>query len=732
MGGLGVACLVGTLAGCDDGGADDAAAGAGGADASAGGASGGGAGGGVGGAGGGAGTLDAGGGTPDAGTVDLDAGDLDAGPEPDGGQPDAAAPVSMDAIPLPSDFDPPPCPAPPDGEAPPAGRWSLSVFHFNVQYVAGGLEGWVEATTGSEIPNPDIEISAEAVEDRIVTESFEPLLGILERNPDLALTFEMQGLMVDVMRERHPEILNRLRDLAEAGQAELASIHWSDQFFIAFGREDMDESWRRTRESFRLADLPLSRVVFAQEGQNGEGFGAWLAEVRPDAINVVARNLPTWFQNDLPSRPYWNLRGGDAILPRGMQDEVVHRSFNFFDDGEVLASASSTPYLGNYFREVPRAVKAYEHELRCLADNGFTVGRIGDYLDAVKATGYEPEPMPGFLDGTWQPRSTQGPSRWAGAGGLFKKHERDNTVLTTCIRARHQVLALQTVGPHPDVQTRKSVAEALDEAWSALLLGQVSDARGINPWWGEIRYGLENCARAASAARQGLHAWGGRGGLFRVDTQFGAVVQGARPPAPARVEVQAPIGVVISEDGRRGPTMAWTVEEGADPAAADTVFRLEIEWPPEAGSIERHADCVERRGGGPLCDQNSAVIEATFPRAAGSMGVRTALVDIGDRYTEADFTFHPDAFRDAIWVVTSDGYLELGEGVGYLVKDIRTVHLAYALGIGEGNNTTVRVRDETQQAREPTTWAFWFTRDREAALRLADRNLNPVVTVDVR
>ena len=40
------------------------------------------------------------------------------------------------APPLPDD----PCPDPPAGDAPPMGRWSLSLFHYNVQYVAGGTE----------------------------------------------------------------------------------------------------------------------------------------------------------------------------------------------------------------------------------------------------------------------------------------------------------------------------------------------------------------------------------------------------------------------------------------------------------------------------------------------------------------------------------------------------------------------------------------------------------------
>src|SRR5690606_9279799 len=158
-----------------------------------------------------------------------------------------------------------------------------------------------------------LDLTEEEAEDRIITESFVPLLGILERNPDLALTLEMQGYMVDVMMARHPEVIDRMRALTDSQQLELASTHWSDQFFLAFGRDDMDESWARTQASFAAANLPLSRAVFTQEGQFGEGFAEWLVGHRPDAVMVMPRNLQGFFQSGLQNVPLWEVRGLDVL-----------------------------------------------------------------------------------------------------------------------------------------------------------------------------------------------------------------------------------------------------------------------------------------------------------------------------------------------------------------------------------------------------------------------------------
>jgi len=622
--------------------------------------------------------------------------------------------------------DPPACPAPPEGPAPAAGRWSLSMFHFNIQYVAGGLEGFGEIAFGLQNTEEVFGLNAEEVEDLIVSESVAPVLGILERNPDLALTFEMQGYMVDVIRERHPETLARMRALVEGGQLELASIHWSDQFFLAFGVEDMDESWRRTEASFAAAGLPLSRAVFTQEGQFGEGFAAWLAAARPDAIMVMARNIQRFFQTNLANEALWRVGALDVVLPRGYGDDRVAMDWNFFDDGELLATGDLNPYVGTGFRANAGAIARYERELRCLADEGVRVGRLSDYVDAVRAEGIEPVAMPPFMDATWQPRSTRGPLRWmGGAGQVSARHEADNQVLTRCVAARHQVLALATALADPATEATPTELAALDTGWQELLWGQVSDARGVNPWFGEVAYGRQHCGAARSGASAALRAIAARrGGFLSIDTDSGAVFVLDGPPEEEPSEpASAPIEVVVSADGGRVPTLSWSRLLPGGP------FVLDVTWPPVEGAAASFDACLVAHPDKTWsCAVEPRPIALQFPREPGLMGYRPALSSTLVRYTEADFDLQEEASTDAVWSTAADGLIDLGAD-RFVVKDTRAVHLAVGWKAGAGQNGVVELRDEVTQPYETERWRFFFAADVAVAERLADRNLRPVILV---
>ena len=97
-------------------------------------------------------------------------------------------------------------------------RYSLSMMHFNVQYVAGGLFGFFST------PNPVLDLSAEEVEDSIVTQSLAPTLDLFVAHPTWGLDVEMQGYFLDVLAARHPAVLDELRALAKSGQVEVVSL----------------------------------------------------------------------------------------------------------------------------------------------------------------------------------------------------------------------------------------------------------------------------------------------------------------------------------------------------------------------------------------------------------------------------------------------------------------------------------------------------------------------------
>jgi hypothetical protein len=667
---------------------------------------------------------DADGGSEDAADSGLpDAADSDAAPdaEPDfTREPDAA----IDAAPLPDD-----CGEPFETELP-QGRWSLSMFHYNVQYVAGGTEGFAEIALGSPALAAQIDVDEAGIEDLIIAESLAPVVALLERNPDFALTFEMQGYMIDVIAARFPRLLERMRALIDEGRLEIASIHWSDQFFLAFGREDMDRSWAMTQASFEAADIPLSRVVFTQEGQFGEGFAEWLRENRPDAVMVMARNLQGFYQRDLADQPLFDLDGLRVILPRSSGNDDIYKEFNFFDDGELLATGDLNPYVGRAFVRNLGAIRGYEEELRCATHRGIRVGLISDYVDALAETDFEPPAMPPFLDGTWQPGSTRGPLRWmGGAGGLSPEHEADNDVLTACVAARHQVLALQTLtedGP------RAELSEALDEAWRELLWGEVSDARGVNPWWGEVQYGLEHCGNAHAVAAAALEAERVRRGEERlvIDTREGTVTTGPAPADPlegTEVLETGPIAVGTSSSAVRAIETTWRRAVGAsddDPWILDIVFR------PNEFGVERYATCMEGRDDSERwdCFGDPRAISVTVPRTPGLMGYRPALSERIVRYTEDDFVLSPDATNDAAWTTAADGLIVLGD-TSFFVKDVTRNHLAVGFP-ATVNNDRLFLRDETVQLHREVHWRFWYTTSEETAIELAERNLNPIVVVE--
>ena len=637
-------------------------------------------------------------------------------PAPDGlgPSPDAAAP--FDATPPIPDVPamPATCP-PPDGRPlPPAGRWSLSLYHFNVQYVAGGTVGFAATALRNPGSARLTDFTEAEVEDRIIVESFEPLLDLLLENPDFALTLEMQGYMVDLIAARHPGILQKMQALTAAAQLELASIHWSDQFFLAFGRESLEQGWLRTEASFAAADVPLSPIVFTQEGQFGPGFGAWLAETRPGAVMVMPRNLMGFFQDGLADAPLFTARGLDVVLPRGVTDETVEKSFNYFDDGELLATGGLDPYFGEIFVHRPAAVAAYAHELRCAVENGTRVGRIADYVAAVKGAGYIPAEMPPFLDSTWQPKSTRGTLRWMGGGGGFRQHERDNQVLTTCIAAERAVRALDVATGAVD-----------DTVWQDLLLGQVSDARGLNPWRGEVQYGLEHCAAAREAAQAGLAREAARRGFgaLQVDLSTREVSRYSPSERPPEAAVAPPFALGLEAEPRPS-RVEWT-----QPAGEPNIWHLTVTWPVAPEFVAARDECLARGRPEHACDTAAIPLKLIFPRAAGVIRVRPAFTVEPEQYLETDFQLAEDTRQDALWLPVWDGWVDLGNGF-HVIKDLGAVHLAFGFPAGEGRNDALWMLDETQPPHEPVTWRFTITDEPARARALADRNLDPVVVVD--
>lgn len=582
-------------------------------------------------------------------------------------------------------------------------RYSVALLHFNLQYCAGGLDGFDEALG---LDYGDWPTDERSVEDQIIRESFLPILDLLERHPDWALNLEMQGLFVDALRERFPDDLDRLRALAEAGQVELMSFHYSDQLFVAWPRRDIEESIARVRQAFDAADLPLSTVVFAQEGQYTPGMAEVMAEHGYDLL-VLPKNLFRYWHPEIEPAPWYRLGGVDVLLGgRGFQaaDGQVDLRWTFFDDGELLATGEMNCYLGPAFVAQEEAIAAYEAEVQANADEGFVVGTLSGFRDALAASGWvAPEDLPFTPDGTWQPDDTENVGLWMGGSGLFASTEDDGGVLAGIARARAELLAAEALSRAAGRQAKD--AAALAEALTELSLAQVSDATGWNPFVNEVEYSRSHAARvaelAAGVAASALQALGVPAGQeVEVDTGSGSFreVEADEPAAWAPLDGPPPLDVTAVADGRQ-VEVAW--ERSSE---RDTLYRLTVRLSaPAAG--EREA-------------------EVAFPLATEDLVYSPALAD--DRIER-----HPLAGLAGggdFTLPLANGLIGLAEDV-WLVKDARTVHVAARISPAAA---TVGFADETLPADAGAEWTFLILTgaDEQEALALATAvNVTPRVRV---
>jgi len=587
-------------------------------------------------------------------------------------------------------------------------KFSLSMFHFNVQYVAGGLVGFPDGETS--IPGYDLDDAA--VQDLIIVESFEPVLDLLAAHPTWKLTLEMQGYMIEVMQQRHPLILDKLRHLVDDGQAELVSFHYSDQLFLGYPRLDMVRSHELLDEVLLANDLTLSPVIFCQEGQFGEGV-AGIAADHGQTILGLPKNLFR-FQHQSTydtAPPLYALEGSDVlIIGRSFDASEINVIWNFFDDGELMATNGMAPYLGPDFVYDPASVAEYEQKLLDHEAQGYRIATIGEMVQYVKDNDLGQAPLPPLLDGTWQPPSTESMFQWMGRSGALDGVlvcERDNQVLTGNYRARHQVMAAETLLAWARAQgyvADDEYPEGLRECWRTALLGQVTDSSGINPFINEIIYGQEHAAQAtacASAISTEIATRVGRPWL-EVHSLTGEVTATDERPtedvSPAPPQLTEADGFTVDAPAR-DVTETWE-QVGAD----DTLHRVTLGF------------SAARNG--------SRFTEVTFPFELDELRLTPGLIEDEVRhYPLSAFDFQ----EGKITLPLANGLFGLRENL-WLIKDTRYVHLGLRFWEGE---TLVRFQDETNGPDEPTTWRFYLFRGNEAdALAHAERiNLRPPVLI---
>lgn len=551
-------------------------------------------------------------------------------------------------------------------------KFALAVFHFNIQYVAGGIKGMVP-----EDPQGMFDYDNDALEDRIVKESFEPLLDIFIGHPSFAADIEMQGYMLDVLMDRHPEVVEKMRLLVERGQIAIQSFHYSDQLFIAHSRFSMEQSADFNRRAFARACLPLSKAVFTQEGQFSEGM-LEMMKLAGQSVGIMKGGPFAYQYSDVPAKLLYTLRGQDVVTTSSISTDGFSVHWWFVDDGELAVTGEMNPYMGGYFKYSEKAANAIVEKLEKLQQDGWFLTTVEDYVRYLKDAGIKPWPLPYSLDLTWRPDDADNVFAWMGRAGLWGKDEADNEVLTSLERSRIALVAANVA-----LQWGETVY-GLGHLWPSWkkgvwhqALGEVSDSTGWNPWAGEVRYSLEHSRLAEGAAMEVLEAVRAATGKPYLLVHAGKNTVEAldfAPSPPQRVEAEPPFQVEVEAPGFDVVAEWKKFTEPQQPETFELLVRLtRIE--PDAASVQ-----------------------ISFPRPGNSLIYSPALLE---EVQEIALDRLP-GYEHRVVVPAANGLIGLGNGM-FVLKDLRTIHLA---AFFPKNEQRVYFRDITLNGPGPFDFRF--------------------------
>jgi len=221
---------------------------------------------------------------------------------------------------------------------------------------------------------------------------------------------------------------------------------------------------------------------------------------------LLPKNQRKYQHGESPVAPHYAMRGVRVVVAgEGVNDPQAQATWHFYDDAELWATAKANPYFGWKFEKKTDAIAQRVAGIEGLEKSGYQIASVSTYVSHLEAQSVPQAPLPPMLDGTWQPNSTDNVFRWMGASGLFGDSEQDNSVITAHTNAVFKLRAAELAVVAAE-KAGKPIAYAqatLEGAWRHTLLGQVSDALGLNPIPGETAYGLDH-ATAATEAAQGL------------------------------------------------------------------------------------------------------------------------------------------------------------------------------------------------------------------------------------
>ena len=103
------------------------------------------------------------------------------------------------------------------------------------------------------------------VVDRIVQDTYRPVFQVLQNHPGIAANLHCSGILLEMLADRHPEVVAQLRELAASGRVEMMTGGFYEPVLVEWAEED------REGQLSMMAGWLKSRL-------GAEPRGVWLAE----------------------------------------------------------------------------------------------------------------------------------------------------------------------------------------------------------------------------------------------------------------------------------------------------------------------------------------------------------------------------------------------------------------------------------------------------------------------
>lgn len=354
-------------------------------------------------------------------------------------------------------------------------RYTMALYHFNVQYVPGST----------------------AIENRIIEESFYPLLKMYQRHDKWRCNIELSGYMLEILHQRYPQVLAFLKYLVSEGKIELIVSNYSQQLLVAYPQTDMAKSIEISDEILNSLGLVRSGVFFAQESQWTPGYAGLLNAYDYNTV-VVASDpwyhylhsrmktpSPLFFLEDNSTQSFSaNKRQVNVLLlTKPGNIEGVEFRWAWAYDGEF----ANTYAYNNDFRYSSSRAQTHEKKLKRFEAEGDHYVFISEFVAMLHEMNVEREKIPKIPEATWDMKKCNGVWRWMGDN--IASYEDDAFVRAYTYRARQKALVTETLielarSKGIDISGEEQI---LLNIWKQILLAEVSDSTGWFPWEIEVK-----------------------------------------------------------------------------------------------------------------------------------------------------------------------------------------------------------------------------------------------------